>query len=105
MTLDCSNIRHVGVNKEQFDAIEKKADFVILSCIEDGRVLSFRRMNDVGEPREYSADDVIHVLHEFGKQHPTLKIGVDAPANGNMAVISESNVYEDIHGDIMVDCE
>ena len=105
MSLNCSNIRHIGVHKEQFDAIEKKADVVILSCIEDGRVLSFRRMNDLNGPREYSVDDVIHVLYEFGKQHSALKIGIDAPANGHVAVISESNIYEDIHGDIMVDCE
>ena len=103
--MDCSNIRHVGVHREQFDAIQKKADVIILSCIEDGRVLSFRRMEDVSEPREYSVDDVIRVLHEFGKQHPVLKIGIDAPANGHVAVIGESNIYEDIHGDIMVDCE
>ena len=103
--MDCSDIRHVGVHREQFDAIAKKADVVILSCIEDGRVLSFRRMEDVSESREYSVDDVIHVLHEFGKQHPMLKIGIDAPKSGNTAVISQSNIYEDIHGDIMVDCE
>lgn len=103
--MDCSNIRHVGVHREQFDAIETKADFVILSCVEDGRVLSFRKMNDLSEPKEYSVDDVIRILHEFGKQNPTLKIGIDAPANGHVAVIGESNVYEDIHGDIVVDCK
>lgn len=103
--MDCSNIRHVSIHKEQFDAIEKKADAVILSCIENGRVLSFRRMNDVGEPREYSADDVIRALDKFGKQHPTLMIRVDAPANGSAAVINQSNIYESMQGDIVVDCE
>ena len=103
--MDCSNIHHVSIHKEQFDAIEKKADAVILSCVEDGRVLSFRRMNDLSETQEYSVDDVIRVLHKFGKQNPMLKIGIDAPANGHVAVLGESNIYEDIHGDIMVDCE
>lgn len=103
--MDCSNIRHVGVHRKQFDAIETKADFVILSCVEDGRVLSFRRMNDLSEPKEYSVDDVIRVLHEFGKQNPMLMITIDAPKSGNTAVISQSNIYEDIHGDIVVDCE
>lgn len=103
--MDCSNICHVGVHKEQFDAIEKKADFVILSCVEDGRVLSFRRMNDLGEPREYSVDDVIRILNQFGKQHPTLMIRVDAPVNASAAVINQSNIYESMQGDIVVDCE
>lgn len=71
--MDCSNIRHVGVHKEQFDVIEKKADFVILSCVEDGRVLSFRRINDLSEPKEYSVDDVIRILDQFGKQHQLYK--------------------------------
>ena len=103
--MDCSNIRHIGVHKEQFDVIEKKADVVILSCIENGRVLSFRKMNDLSEPREYLAEDVVHALDEFGKQHLTLMIRVDAPANGSAAVINQSHIYESMQGDIVVDCE
>ena len=41
--MDCSNIRTVRVHKEQFDAIENKADVVIITCIEDGRSISFNR--------------------------------------------------------------
>lgn len=103
--MDCSNIRHVGVHREQFDAIQKKADVIILSCVEDGRVLSFRRINDLGAPREYSVDDVIRVLHEFGKQHQTLMIRIDAPGNCKAAIIDQSNIYESMQGDIVVDCE
>lgn len=103
--MDCSNIRHVGVHREQFDAIQKKADVIILSCIEDGRVLSFRRINDLSEPKEYSVDDVIRILDQFGKQHPTLMIRIDAPGNCKAAIIDQSNIYESMQGDIVVDCE
>ena len=39
--LDFSSIRTVRVHKEQFDAIEKKANTVIITCIEDGRCIAF----------------------------------------------------------------
>lgn len=48
--IDCSSIRTVKVHKEQFDAIEKKTDAVIITCIEDGRCLAFNR--DI-EEKEY----------------------------------------------------
>ena len=35
--MDCSNIKHVNVHKQQFDSIEQKADYLILSCIENGK--------------------------------------------------------------------
>lgn len=41
--IDCSSIRTVRVHKEQFDAIEKKADSVIITCIEDGRCIMFNK--------------------------------------------------------------
>lgn len=34
MKIDCSNIKHVNIHKQQFDSIEKDADYIILSCIE-----------------------------------------------------------------------
>lgn len=43
-------IRTVRVHKEQFDAIENKAE-VIISCAEDGRCLTFDRVKEV-EPSE-----------------------------------------------------
>jgi hypothetical protein len=44
--LDFISIRTVRVHKEQFDAIEKKANTVIVTCIEDGRCIAFSREND-----------------------------------------------------------
>lgn len=41
--VDFSFIKHVRIHKEQFDAIEKDAEFVILTCIEDGRSICFDR--------------------------------------------------------------
>lgn len=41
--IDFSSIRTVRVHKQQFDAIEKKADAVIITCIEDGRCITFNR--------------------------------------------------------------
>ena len=41
--VDFSSIRTIRIHKEQFDAIEKKADTVIVTCIEDGRCMSFDR--------------------------------------------------------------
>ena len=42
--LDFSLIRTVKVHKEQFDAIEKKAKVVIITCAEDGRCIPFERI-------------------------------------------------------------
>lgn len=44
--IDFSNIRTVRVHKQQFDAIEKKADVIILECKEDGRSILFDRVRD-----------------------------------------------------------
>lgn len=37
--VDFSSIRTVRVHKQQFDAIDNKANVVMLTCIEDGRVI------------------------------------------------------------------
>lgn len=41
--VDFSSIRTVRVHKQQFDAIDNKANVVMLTCIEDGRVIPFNR--------------------------------------------------------------
>ena len=43
--MDFSNIKTVRVHKEQFDAIDKKASSVLITCIEDGRCIAFNRDN------------------------------------------------------------
>lgn len=43
--IDCSNIKQVRIHRQQFDSIEQKADYLILSCIEDGRCIGFKREN------------------------------------------------------------
>lgn len=42
-TVDFSSIRTVRVHKEQFDAIDNKANVVMITCIDDGRVIPFNR--------------------------------------------------------------
>ena len=37
MKMDCINIKHVNVHKQQFDSIEKNANYIILGCIENGK--------------------------------------------------------------------
>ena len=47
---DFSSVRIVRVHKEQFDAINTKAATVIITCIEDGRSVSFDRSDsEVGK--------------------------------------------------------
>lgn len=41
--VDFSSIRTVRVHKQQFDAIDNKANVVMLTCIEDSRVIPFNR--------------------------------------------------------------
>ena len=41
--VDFSSIRTVRVHKEQFEAIDKKANVVMITCIEDGRIIPFNR--------------------------------------------------------------
>ena len=41
--IDFSSIRTVTVHKKQFDAIDKKANTVLITCIEDGRCIAFHR--------------------------------------------------------------
>lgn len=43
--VDFSSIRTVRVHKEQFDEIDKKANVVMITCIEDGRIIPFNRAN------------------------------------------------------------
>lgn len=37
------SVEIVKIHKDQFDAIEKKGEFIILTCIEDGRVISYEK--------------------------------------------------------------
>lgn len=46
MRLDCTQIRHVIIHKEQFDAIEKNAYGIMLGCFEDGRCIAFHRFEN-----------------------------------------------------------
>lgn len=43
LKVDFSTIKTVRVHKEQFDAIDKKANVVLIECIEDGRSIGFKR--------------------------------------------------------------
>lgn len=43
MNVDFSTVKTVRVHKEQFDSIDAKANVVMLTCIEDGRVIAFNR--------------------------------------------------------------
>lgn len=52
MKIDCSNIKHVNVHKQQFDSIEKNANYIILGCVEDGRCIGFKRVKEEDEDRE-----------------------------------------------------
>lgn len=47
--VDFSSIRTVRVHKEQFEAIDKKANVVMITCIEDGRVIPFNRAGSKAE--------------------------------------------------------
>lgn len=44
--VDFSSIRTVRIHKQQFDAIDNKANVVMLTCIEDGRVIPFNRADN-----------------------------------------------------------
>lgn len=46
MRIDCSNIKHVNIHKQQFDSIEKNANYIILDCIEDGRCIGFEKIRE-----------------------------------------------------------
>lgn len=43
MKIDCSNIKQVRIHKQQFDSIEKNANYIILGCIEDSRCIGLKR--------------------------------------------------------------
>ena len=43
--VDFSSIRTVRVHKEQFETIDKKANVVMITCIEDGRDIAFNRVD------------------------------------------------------------
>lgn len=47
--VDFSSIRTVNVHKEQFEAIDKKANVVMITCIEDGRCIAFNRADSEKE--------------------------------------------------------
>ena len=51
---DFSSIRTVRIHKQQFDAIDNKANIVMLTCIEDGRVILFNRADSKKDEIERS---------------------------------------------------
>ena len=50
--VDFSSVRTVRVHKEQFDAIDKKANAIIITCMEDRRVIAFNRADTEKEKIE-----------------------------------------------------
>lgn len=102
MSFDFSKIRNVRIRKQQFDAIEKNADTLILSCVEDGRMLSFRRVEDVSEQREYSADDVIHVLTAYARQNKNAFIKLQTYEENMEARLSMALYSVDESGNIII---
>ena len=42
-TVDFSSIRTVRVHKEQFDAIDNRANLVMITCIEEKKIIPFNR--------------------------------------------------------------
>ena len=52
MSVDVSCIRTVKIHKDQFEAIDKNAKSVMLTCIEDGRVLVFDRDEEPAYAKE-----------------------------------------------------
>lgn len=57
--VDFSSNRTVRIHKEQFDAINKKAKTILITCIEDGEVIPFHR-SDSEEP-----DEIIDRLNDM----------------------------------------
>lgn len=45
--VDFSSVRTVRVHKEQFKAIDKKANVVMITCIEDGKCIAFNRADGI----------------------------------------------------------
>ena len=45
MSIHSNNIKTVKIHKQQFDSINKKADYIILQCIENGKVLKLKRLD------------------------------------------------------------
>ena len=43
---DYSSVKTVRVHREQFDAINSKSNSIIVTCIEDGRCITFNRENE-----------------------------------------------------------
>lgn len=50
-------IKTVRIHKQQFDSINEKADYIVLQCIDDGRVINFERKDWVKCP-------VVKMLHK-----------------------------------------
>lgn len=80
--VDFSSIRTIRIHKEQFDAIEKKADTVIVTCIEDGRCMTFDKTGP--SRRQMLVAELLDIIKELK--------GLAETVNDN-----EDSIFQDQH--------
>lgn len=66
--IDFSSVRAVRVHKEQFEAIDKKADTIMITCQEDGRVIGFDRIGNRRESKEEKKHGYWMLLDEYANE-------------------------------------
>jgi len=91
--IDFSSIKTVRVHKEQFDAIEKKADSIIITCIEDGRCVTFNSRIKYADDDRTSEITIVEI-HNPERYKPFCKgYGILVKSMDETAVINmESNL-------------
>ena len=48
---------------------------------------------------------IIKYLDMLKKEYPDTEIIIDAPNNGSTCIIGNALIYDDLHGNIVIDCE
>ena len=102
-------IRAIRVNKEQFENINKNAEVIFITCVEDGRIIPYTRGILTEDKENRGKVDSLSILFQkldiLKARKPDTMIIIESP-NGSASVrIGDALIYAGINNEVVIDAE
>lgn len=104
-----NTIRVIRVNKEQFENINKNAEVIFITCVEDGRIIPYTRGILTEDKENRGKVDSLSILFQkldiLKARKPDTMIIIESP-NGSASVrIGDALIYAGINNEVVIDTE
>lgn len=102
-------IRAIRVNKEQFENINKNAEVIFITCVEDGRIIPYTRGILTEDKQNRGKVDSLSILFQkldiLKARKPDTMIIIESP-NGSASVrIGDALIYAGMNNEVVIDAE